>query len=69
MARLVLHDAQFKAAMTWMQVTLEAVAAYARTDGWSTEETAAVVRGALGRLIRDDLLTDRAELTRGGKVW
>jgi hypothetical protein len=70
-ARLAVTDARFAAALTWMRTTLEAVVSYAQTDGWRDAETAAVVRGALARLVRDDLLVDEELLERmtKGQVW
>lgn len=55
-AHLAVTHPMFAAALTWMQATLEAVVNHGRSEEWSDAEIAACVRGALSRLLRDDLL-------------
>jgi hypothetical protein len=70
-SHLAATDPMFVAALAWMRSTLEAVVDSCRADGWSVTETATCVRGALSRLIRDDLLSiaeERGRVSEEGRV-
>lgn len=67
-ARQLVTDPMLFHAVEAMRVTLEALVSYAQSESYGNVEVAALVRGTLARLLRDDLLAlqREAEFRVGG---